>query len=170
MVHLENLSSVAPEELQQLADNEKIARNLRDVFPHPYTLDDARTFLELVAHNKMGHVFAIYNDQTFIGVGSIVPQNDVYCNSAEIGYWLGEPFWEKGYATEAVKQLTRYAFDKLKLVRIYAGVFASNKNSMKVLEKAGYQLEAILRSSVTKFGQIMDQHLYSMIADNHSWG
>lgn len=164
MVQLKDFSAVSPVALQQLANNSKIAKNLRDAFPHPYTINDAQAFLELVSQNRMGYVFAIYDDETFIGVGSVVPQADVYHNSAEIGYWLGEPFWHKGYATEAVKLLTRYVFDKLNLIRIYAGVFAGNTASMKVLEKAGYRLEAVLQSSVTKYGKVMDQHSYSILA------
>jgi ribosomal-protein-alanine N-acetyltransferase len=164
MVHLENISTVSPIALQKLADNFNIAKNLRDVFPYPYTLNDAQIFIQLVKDNKVGHVFAIYNDDTFIGMGGIVRQEDIYRNSAEIGYWLGEAFWGNGYATEAVKLLTRYAFDQLNLVRIYAGVFAGNVPSMKVLEKAGYRLEAILQSSVTKHEKILDQHLYSITA------
>jgi ribosomal-protein-alanine N-acetyltransferase len=168
MVNLRNFNAVSPAALQQLANNPSIARNLRDVFPHPYTIADARFFLELVEHNKVGHVFAIYDRETFVGVGSIVPQADVYRHSAEIGYWLGEPFWNKGYATETVKLLTQYAFEQLNLVRVYAGVFAGNIASMKVLEKAGYQLEAVLQSSVTKYGKLLDQHLYSILAPQNA--
>jgi len=154
---------VSPGGLQQLANNAAIAQNLRDVFPHPYTLADAHFFLSLVEQRKVGHTFAIYNDETFVGVGSIVPQDDIYRHSAEIGYWLGEPFWGKGYATEAVNLLTQYAFDELKLVRIYAGVFAGNVASARVLKKAGYCLEAVLQSSVIKQGKLLDQHLYSIL-------
>lgn len=164
MVTLRNFNAVLPDDLQKLADNPSIAQNLRDVFPHPYTIEDARFYLELVSQHKVGHTFAIYNDDTFVGIGSIVPQDDVYRHSAEIGYWLGEPFWNKGYATAAVKLLTQHAFDQLNLVRVYAGVFAGNTASMKVLEKAGYRLEAVLRSSVIKQGQLLDQHLYSILA------
>ena len=164
MVTLRNFNAVLPDDLQKLADNPSIAQNLRDVFPHPYTIEDAQFFLELVEQHKVGHTFAIYNDETFVGVGSIVPQDDVYRHSAEIGYWLGEPFWNKGYATAAVKLLTQHAFEQLNLVRVYAGVFAGNTASMKALEKAGYRLEAVLRSSVIKSGEILDQHLYVILA------
>jgi ribosomal-protein-alanine N-acetyltransferase len=163
MVLLKNFDAVSPGGLQQLANNASIAQNLRDVFPHPYTLDDARFFLSLVEQQKVRHTFAIYNEETFVGVGSIVPQDDIYRHSAEIGYWLGEPFWGKGYATEAVNLLTQYAFNELQLVRVYAGVFAGNVASMKVLEKADYRLEAVLQSSVIKHGKLLDQHLYSIL-------
>lgn len=89
--------------------------------------------------------------------------------SGEIGYWLGEPFWGNGYATQAVKLLTRFAFEDLNLIRIFAGVFESNLPSMKVLEKAGYHLEAVLKSSVCKSGKFLDQYLYVSIRQDYGF-
>ncbi len=113
--------------------------NLRDAFPYPYTLDDAVAFLELAKNGSLGHVFGIYDDNTFIGCCSLIPQNDVYHINAEIGYWIGETYWGKGYATKPVKLLLDYAFQKLELLRVYAYIFEYNTASMKVLEKAGFE-------------------------------
>lgn len=148
--------------LQQLANDNDIAKNLRDVFPHPYTLDNAVEFLKLNEQGIIQHTFAILNADTFIGVGSIVPQKDVHRLNGEIGYWIGKPYWGKGFATQAVIQLTRYAFNELHLSRVYAGVFESNPASMRVLEKAGYTLEAVIHSSIVKAGTIQNEHLYSI--------
>ncbi|WP_374165348.1 GNAT family N-acetyltransferase [Arcticibacter sp. MXS-1] len=164
MVRLNSILSVDPESLQQLANNKNIAQNLMDVFPHPYTLDHARSFLERAAKGMAGHVFGIFDDATFVGVGSVIPKEDVYRLNAEIGYWLGEPYWGKGYGTEAVKLLTQYGFETLQLIRMYAGVFAGNTPSMRVLERAGFRQEAILRSAVIKNGKVLDQYLYSKLA------
>ncbi|MET1054069.1 MAG: GNAT family N-acetyltransferase [Pedobacter sp.] len=168
MVNLRDIGSIPFKELQILADNAEIAKNLRDAFPHPYTTEDARNFLNLAEKGVLGHAFGIFAGETFIGVGSIVPQHDVYRLNGEIGYWLGEPHWGKGYATAAVKLLTKYAFEDLQLFRIFAGVFAYNPASMKVLEKNGYKLEAVLRSSLIKNGRITDEYLYSVIQPNYS--
>jgi RimJ/RimL family protein N-acetyltransferase len=103
MVNLRHISSIPLAELQKLADNYAIARNLKDVFPHPYTMRHAADFLNLAEQNRLGHVFGIFYNDVFTGVGSIVPKEDIYRISGEIGYWIGEPFWGKGIATEAVK-------------------------------------------------------------------
>lgn len=90
-------------------------------------------------------------------------QPDVFNRSAEMGYWLGEPFWGRGIMTEAVKAMTSYAFARFDLYRVYAGVFASNPASARVLEKAGYRLEARLSAAVFKDGQVLDQWMYAQV-------
>jgi len=167
MIHLKDPGSIPLKELQILADHAAIANNLKDVFPHPYTREDAEVFLDVAAKGALGHTFGIFKEETFIGVGSIVPQQDVYRINGEIGYWLGRPYWGKGYATAAVKILTAYAFEELKLLRVFAGVFAHNPASMRVLEKNGYQLEAVIKSSLIKNGIITDEYLYSVIQANY---
>jgi len=162
MVQLRNINTVSRVEIQQLANNYAIKKNLRDFFPFPYAVEDAAGFIESVAMGSMGHVFALYIEETFIGIGSLIPQTHEHRINAEIGYWIGEPYWGKGYATEAVKQLTRFAFEELGLLRIYAGVYDYNNASMRVLEKAGFQKEAIMHSSVIKEGKLHDEHVYSI--------
>jgi [ribosomal protein S5]-alanine N-acetyltransferase len=88
--------------------------------------------------------------------------------SAEIGYWLAEPFWGKGIITQAVKSLTEYAFKKYNFNRIFAGVFEGNKASEKVLQNAGYKLEGIFRKSVFKEGKFLDQYNYSILKEDLS--
>ena len=90
-------------------------------------------------------------------------RSDIFRRSAEIGYWLGEPFWGRGLTTEAVRAVTDYAFETFDLRRIDAGVFEWNRASMRVLEKAGYTCEARLRKSITKEGQTIDQLIYARV-------
>lgn len=163
MVHLEHIDAITAEELHQLADSKAVSENLKDIFPHPYTLKHAEEFIIQAGEGSFGHVFGIFSDKTFIGIGSIIPQKDIYKINGEIGYWIGEPYWGKGYGTQTVKLLTDYAFTELKLGRIFAGVISNNPASMKVLEKSGYRLEAILKSSVIKNGTILDEYIYSII-------
>lgn len=162
MIQLRNTNKAAPEEIQKLANNHAIAVNLRDAFPYPYTVEDAVTYLELAANGVLGHVFGIYDNDTFVGCCSLIPQNDVYRINAEIGYWIGEPYWGRGYATDAVRQCLKFAFEELNLLRVYANIYEYNIGSMKVLEKVGFEKEAIIKSSIMKEGKIFDEHLYSI--------
>ncbi len=142
------------------ANNPKIAENLRDSFPHPYTVDDARAWLQFAILQRPETHFAIASAEEAIGGIGFYIQSDIYRRTAEIGYWLGEPFWGKGIATEAVRALTAYAFENSDLVRMYAGVFEGNAASCRVLEKAGYSLESRARKSVLKAGRILDQLMF----------
>jgi len=96
-----------------------------------------------------------------------VPGRDVERFSAEIGYWLGEEFWGRGITTEAVQLVTDHAFAQLNFLRLFALPFADNAASIRVLEKAGYAREAVLRSSSVKYGEVKDQMLYANI--NPAW-
>jgi len=162
MIQLRDINTVSPQKIQQLANNYAIAKNLRDFFPFPYTTKDSSNFIEMASTGAMGHVFALYSESTFVGVGSLIPQKYEHRINAEIGYWIGEPYWGNGYATAAVKLLGQYAFEELDLLRLYAYVYGYNAASMRVLEKAGFQKEAIIPSSVIKEGKIYDEHLYSI--------
>lgn len=162
MIRLQNINLTPPEDIQQLANNHAIAVNLRETFPYPYKIEDATSFLDLATNGSLGNVFGIYKNNTFVGCCSLIPQYDVYRINAEIGYWIGEPYWGKGYATEAVRLLIKFAFEELDLLRIYAKIYEYNIGSMKVLEKTSFEKEAIIKSSVIKEGQIVDEHLYSI--------
>ena len=120
-----------------LANNKKISDHLRDIFPHPYGIKDAQYFINSVINEDPQLTFGIECEGQFCGVIGLVPQKDVYCKSAEIGYWLGEPYWGRGIATIALGLIIEYGFKNLHLIRIYTGVFAGNELSIRVLEKNG---------------------------------
>ena len=147
------------------ANNRNIWLNLRDRFPHPYTHNDARIWLEMVVGSKPDTNFAIaLNDEAIGGIGFSM-QADVLYRSAEIGYWLGEEFWGRGLATEALAAVSDYAFASFDLCRLYAHVFDWNPASARVLEKAGYTYEGRLVKSVTKDGKTIDQLMYAKTID-----
>ena len=146
------------------ANNYRIWLNLRDAFPHPYTAQHARDFIRSVRNRTPETTFAIAVDDEAVGSIGFVLHPDVERVSAEIGYWLAEPFWGRGIVTDALAAVTKYALDTHQLTRIYAVPFASNAASCRVLEKAGYVLEARLRRSAVKNGQITDQMQYAFIA------
>ena len=147
------------------ANNRNVWINLRDRFPHPYTSNDARHWLETVVDLKPETNFAIaVADEAVGGIGFTV-QHDVARRSAEIGYWLGEAFWGRGITSEALIAVTDYAFSNYDVCRLYAHVFSWNGASARVLEKAGYVFEGRMRKAVTKDGQTIDQLMYAMIRE-----
>ena len=146
------------------ANNRNVWINLRDRFPHPYTVNDARRWLDMVVGQEPETNFAIaVADEAVGGIGFTV-QHDVARRSAEIGYWLGEEFWGRGIGTEALIAVTDYAFSNYDVCRLYAHVFDWNRASARVLKKAGYEFEGRMKKSVTKDGQTVDQLMYAMIA------
>ena len=149
------------------ANSWKVARNLRDVFPHPYTEKDARDFVALCLQNEgRGQLCrAIDVGGQAVGTISLTVGGDVYRRSGELGYWLGEEFWGRGIMTAAVQRICREGFERFDLVRIYAEPFASNTASRRVLEKAGFTLEGVMRRGVYKDGQVLDYCMYALLRD-----
>jgi ribosomal-protein-alanine N-acetyltransferase len=137
--------------------------NLRDRFPHPYRDNDARNWLESVIDFKPETNFAISVAGEAVGGIGFSIQPDVGLRSAEIGYWLGEEFWRRGIATEALTAVTEHAFANFDLCRLFAYVFEWNHASVRVLEKAGFTQEGRLKKSVTKNGKTIDQFLYAIV-------
>ncbi len=149
--------------LLRYADNSKIAANLRDQFPHPYTRREGIAYLNYVRTNHVPLSFAIECAGEAIGGVGFKPGTDIGRLSMEMGYWLGEPFWGRGLATRAVTAASDWAFGYYKVVRIFAMTFAHNAASMRVLEKSGFQCEGIMRRSAIKNGVILDQVLYAKV-------
>src|SRR4029077_15323481 len=141
----------------------KIWMNLRDAFPHPYSVEDAREFIKWMRHRAPETTFAIAVNGEAAGSVGFVLRHDVERVSAEIGYGLAEPFWGRGIATEALGAMTEHAIATHQLTRIYALPFAWNTASCRVLEKNGYVLEGRLRRSAIKDGVITDQLQYGFI-------
>ena len=147
------------------ANNRNVWRNLRDRFPYPYTDRDARNWLECIVDHQPETNFAISVAGKAVGGIGFILQPDVARRSAEIGYWLGEGFWRRGIATEAVIAVTDHAFANHDLCRVYAHVFDWNRASARVLEKAGYEFEGRMRKSVTKDGKTIDQLMYAVVRE-----
>lgn len=150
--------------LATLANDRRIWLGLRDAFPHPYSLDDAHQFIDLATGMIPRTYFAILErDQLAGGIGYTL-RTDVERVGAEVGYWLGVRFWGRGLATEAVRQVTRLAFARHReLRRLYALPYSTNLASARVLEKAGYTREGVLRESTIKDGHVLDQFMYSIL-------
>jgi ribosomal-protein-alanine N-acetyltransferase len=157
-------------ELALLADNKKIADNLRDGFPFPYSLKDALDWLNIILpENIPPRFFAISVDKQIVGSIGIVSKTDIYRKNFEIGYFISEKFWGKGIATKAIKGATSYAFRDFDIVRIYAEPFSDNVGSRRALEKAGFRLEATLKNYVIKNGIIKDSCIYSVLREEYKF-
>lgn len=149
------------EALVRHADNRQVWLNLRDLFPHPYTLDDARDFIAM-NHLRSGPPTNLAIELAGEPIGSVGlhPLSDVSRFTAEIGYWIGKAFWGRGLAAEALRRFTDYAFEHFPFERLEGWIFATNPSSGRVLEKAGYAYEATLCRSAFKDGRFLDCHIY----------
>jgi RimJ/RimL family protein N-acetyltransferase len=149
------------ESLVRHANNRKVWIALRDHFPHPYTIDDAHTFLKSVVNSEPITLFCIEVNGGAVGGIGIIIGADVHRHTAELGYWLGQELWGRGIMTEAVPAFTDFCFEEFQLRRIYAEPFANNPASARVLEKAGFTFEGRLKNNALKDGKLLDSLLYA---------
>jgi RimJ/RimL family protein N-acetyltransferase len=147
-----------------LANNKNIWNNVRNRMPHPYTEEDADEFILMATTIGGPTIRAIILDGTLAGVVGLHPAHDVYEGTAELGYWIGEPFWGRGLASAAVKEIIQIGFKELKLRRIYASVYDYNTASMRVLEKNGFENEGVAKAAVLKNGKVFDEVKYGLLA------
>lgn len=152
--------------LVRSANDGEVARYLRDRFPHPYTADDARSWVAFNEGLLPVSNYAIDVGGAVVGGAGFVFNDDVYRFSAEVGYWLGRAQWGKGIATSALAALTRIGFERHRMKRLFAGVFEGNPASMRVLEKCGYQHEGVSKEHAFKNGRFVDVHNYAIVRED----
>ena len=150
------------ESLVRFANNFNIAKNLMDVFPHPYFVENGKAFIDMTTQNTPPNILAIEVNGEAAGAIGLHPQSDVYRRNAELGYWLAEPYWGKGIITRAIVQMVDYGFKHFDINRIYARPFAYNIGSQRALEKAGFVLEARLEKTIFKNGVMIDELIYAV--------
>ena len=153
------------ESLVRHANNPNVSRNLRELFPYPYTPDEAARWIAHASTKNPATDFAIIVDGEAAGGIGYVPQGDVARRSVDIGYWLGEAYWGKGIMTDVVRAISDHIFTNVDVCRIQTIVFESNPASIRVLEKAGYVYEGRQRKAVTKNGITMDALMYALVID-----
>lgn len=153
--------------LAQAADNPNIAKNLRNAFPNPYTLEDAVWFVNdcISKEGKNQITYAIEADERAVGSIGIFVKDDVYEKSGELGYWLSEDYWRQGIMSKAVQMICKEAFETFDIIRIFAEPFADNAGSRGVLEKAGFTYEGTMRSGIYKNGVIHSYCMYSILRE-----
>lgn len=150
------------------ANNRNVWRNLHHRFPHPYTEADADHWFALLASKSEPTHWAIEVNGIAVGGIGVDLGEGIFVKSAQFGYWLGQPCWGRGVMSEAVHAASAYAIGRFGLARLEAPVFAWNPASMRVLEKAGFEREGVLRNSVFKDGQLIDQVLYALVPSTRS--
>lgn len=153
--------------LAAVLNNRNILNNLRDGLPYPYTENDAGEFISaMLAADKMKtFAFAIVYEGEVVGSIGVFRQENIHFRTAEMGYYIGEPYWGKGIGTSAVKQASRYVFENTDIIRIFAEPFAYNTASCRILEKAGFIFEGTLHGNAVKNGRVLDMKMYALVKE-----
>ena len=152
--------------LIKYANNWNIAKNLTNQCPHPYTIQDGKAFIEYATKDEPIHIFAIEVNQEAVGGIGIHPQSDIFIKNAEIGYWLGEPFWGHGIVSKAIKQIIQFGFSTFDIERIFARPYGTNFASQKILEKNNFLLEGRYNNILYKNGEYLDELIYAIRRSN----
>lgn len=155
------------EDIAETLNNKNILDNLRDGIPFPYTVHDAREFIQAmnVADSESTFSFAITVDDKAIGSIGAFRQSNIHSRTAEVGYYVAEPYWGQGIGTSAVKQICEYVFQNTDIIRLFAEPFAHNASSCRILEKCGFELEGTLRKNAVKNGVVVDMKIYSILKE-----
>jgi len=161
---LRELKSEDNRALVKHLNNKQVIKYLTSRIPYPYTDKDATWWIEIGSQEDITR--AIEVDGELAGIIGITQGENQHSRCAEIGYWLGEEYWGKGYATQAITELTNFIFVSTEIVRIFAPVFEPNKASMRALEKSGYQLEGILKKRVFKDGVFYNEHIFAKLTQD----
>ena len=153
-VTLRKLVETDASNLVKYGNNKKIARNLTDSFPSPYTEEAAHKFINFASTADKAQIRAIDKDGELIGIVGLYIQDDIMCKNAELGYWVAEPFWGQGIATKAIKQAIDMGFKNLDIVRIFARPYGSNKASQRVIEKLGFYQRSPYKTKPVQMGRV----------------
>jgi len=148
--------------LAEQANNIKVWENVKDRFPHPYTIADAEEWIKDCIIQDPILNFAIEVDGKAAGSIGIELRTDVYQKNVELGYFLGEEYWNRGIMTQAIKEMAKYVFSKFDVVRIQASVYNTNPASVRVLEKAGFKLQGIFPGGIYKKGKYLDEKVFGL--------
>ena len=154
-----------PQLVRLIGAREVAATTLR--IPHPYTEEDARAYIAGPQDGSTNRaaiagqaIVRKHDSQLIGGIGlSVEPDHP----RAELGYWIGVPYWGNGYATEAARALVAHGFRDLKLNRIFAGHFGGNAASGRVLQKIGMRHEGCQRAHILKWGRFLDCEMYGIL-------
>ncbi len=167
-VQIRKWNMIDASNLAELLNNKKIMDNLRNGLPYPYTVKDAEDYIAtmLSANPENTYAFAITLDEKVVGSIGVFRCENIHFRTAEMGYYIGEAYWGKGIMTSAVRQTCQYIFEHTDIIRIFAEPFGSNIASCRVLEKAGFQLEGLLRKNAVKNGRVLDMKMYALVKED----
>ena len=151
--------------LAEAINNPEVQKNLRDGIPYPYTVGDGESYIQsaLSAPPDSQYVWAIQWEGRVIGSLGLFRKENIHRRTAELGYYIAEPYWGRGITARAVEEACRYVFENTDLLRLFAEPFACNAASCRVLEKAGFVFEGLLRANAVKNGAVIDMKLYALL-------
>jgi RimJ/RimL family protein N-acetyltransferase len=152
--------------LHKYANNYSISKFMRDSFPYPYTKEDAEQWIYFSMNNPTSQILAIADDKEIIGGLSATRQIDIHRFTAEVGFWIAEPFWNKGIVSKALKTFCNYLFAEFDFNRLFANVFENNFASQRVLEKTGFTLEGTHKKSVYKENKFIDHYTFGILKED----
>lgn len=170
-VKIRRLKSSDAKDIYKNAKDKEISKWTINL-PYPYPKDGAIKFIKKSHYNlkkKKAYIFGVVLKETDEVIGIVdLFKLDWKNKNAELGYWIGKKYWNKGLMTEAVKLTLGFGFEKLKLHRIYANLFENNTGSKKVLEKSGLSLEGRLREGRYKYGRWHNELKYGILAGEYN--
>ncbi|WEG19067.1 GNAT family protein [Alkalihalophilus pseudofirmus] len=155
--------------IEELASDYELAKTTSNV-PHPYPKGGAKDFIKMVGEKeKKGEIIllSVIEKSSTQLIGLINININLTHNRGELGYWIGVPYWGKGYGTEAAKALLTYGFEETGLNRIYAAAYTVNPASWKVMEKIGLEREGVLKQHLARAGTYYDVVYYGMTRDEY---
>lgn len=144
-----------------ILNDPNVVRYLSTKIPQPYTEQDAMWWVN--EGSKHGYVRAICDGQQLIGCIGVNPGEFEYERSGEIGYWLAKSHWRKGITHKAILHITSEVFSETNIERIFAAVFDDNHASMKLLEKSGFEQEAVLKHAIFKNERFYNNHIFALL-------
>ncbi len=161
-ISLRRFAESDAERLASLANNSNIARFMANRFPHPYTREAACDFIKQATSKNPIQLFAIDLQGELIGGIGLHEMNDIFIKNMEIGYWLGEAYWGKGYALQAIEQICKYGFDTFDVNRLFCRVFGNNERSIRLMKKAGFNQEAFFEKTIWKNNEFLDEYIFAL--------
>lgn len=161
MIELREFKNEDEELLVSYLNEEAVTKYISARLPQPYMKEAAAWWVN--TGSKIGIVKAITKNGVLVGSISAIVGEFERQKSAEVGYWIAQPFWGKGFASEALAEFSKTIFLNTEIVRLYAPVFEGNTASARVLEKCGFKLEAILKKAIYKNGEFYNEHHYANV-------
>lgn len=153
-------------DVQSLCGAREVARTTRPI-PHPYPDGEAERWISThrtqFESGEAVH-FAVELSETGELIGGVTLAISRDDDRAHLTYWIGVPYWCRGYATEAAREAIRHAFEDLDLHRVHAAHFGSNPASGRVMQKVGMTREGIMREHHKKWGEYEDRVAYGLLA------
>lgn len=151
------------ESLAGQLNNKKIWNNCRDALPFPYAIENAIAIIDTIGGKEGIHDFCIEVDGKAVGNIGFMPEADVQRFNAEVGYLIGEKYWNQGIVSSALQKAIEFYFANTPIIRVFAFVFEHNIASMRVLEKCGFTKIGVMRKSIFKNDKFCDAHYYEKL-------